>query len=102
MKPQQIKIEGFIHLTPWDNFQFNTFEDMSEHGYVLVHPWTIETETRHDFDPTSARIASLEKKRKQLQDKFIEENAKIAEEIKKLQAIGFNPRGQVIDPDTPF
>lgn len=102
MLPQSVKIEGFIHLTPWDAWYFAPFEDMSEQGFVLLRPWTIETEVPYNFDPTSARIASLEKKRKALQDKFIEENAKIAEEIKKLQAIGFQPRGQIIDPDMPF
>lgn len=99
--PKKVEIKGWIHLTPWDNFHFNTYEDMTDSGYTMVTPYTIIAEVPRDFDPTAQRIAALEKKRDALRKKFQEEIMRVNEEISKLQAIGFST-GTVIDPDDPL
>lgn len=94
---RQVEIKGWIHLTPYDSWSFNTNEDMTDYGYAMLMPYTIVTEVPRGFDPTAQRIAALEKKRDALRKKFQEEVMKVNEEISKLQAIGYNPNGQVID-----
>lgn len=104
--PKQVEVNGWIHLTPYNSWTFTTNEDMSDYGYAMLMPYTINVEVPPGFDPTAQRIAALEKKREKLRREFQEEVMRVNEEISKLQAIGYvGPGATVIDPydtDLPY
>lgn len=101
--PKKVEIKGWIHLTPWNSWSFQTVDDMTDYGYALLMPYTIITDVPQGFDPTAQRIAALEKKRDALRRKFQEEVMKVNEEISKLQALSYvSPGSTVIDPNDPF
>ena len=76
-----------------NNLKFNNFcvADMSEAGYSLVGPGTLEFDLPDDFDPRGQQIASLVKQREKVQQEFAESVARINQAISELSAIEYTP-----------
>jgi hypothetical protein len=65
--------------------------DMSQYGYVVVGPVEVECEVPDDFNPTAAKISTLEKKLDAMSDEYQRNCASIRGQISDLQCIEHSP-----------
>jgi hypothetical protein len=98
----KVTIPGFLHAQPaldWETgpdvvdghrLYFMTHEDMSDHGYVMVCPYTIEFTMPEGWDPRAQQIEALRKKKAELTREFSEAVMKIEAQISRLQAIEYD------------
>lgn len=96
-----VSIPGYLHAQPahdWETgadvvdgqrLHFMTYEDMSDHGYVMVCAHTIEFVMPEGWDPRAQQIEALKAKKAQLERDFSEAVMKINAQISNLQAIEY-------------
>lgn len=99
----KISISGFIHAIPateWDTgtdvvdghrMTFSVFDDMSDHGWVEVCPYTLEFSLPEGWDPRAQQIEALKAQKEKLKREFAESVMRIDTQISRLQAIEYAP-----------
>jgi len=99
----KVSIPQFIHCKPasiWNTgpdvinghmFLAGATSDMSEYGWSLVGPGTIEFDLPDDFDPRGKQIAALVKQREKVQQESAESVERINRTISELTAIEYTP-----------
>ncbi|MGI4815872.1 MAG: hypothetical protein ACRYG5_09940 [Janthinobacterium lividum] len=101
-----IKVEGFIHARKesWEtefSYHFWKNDDMSDCGYVLVRPHTLEFDLPVEFNPIAAQVDALEKQKTKLGEEFAARVRQINEQISKLQCIEYAPSGEAAAVEVP-
>lgn len=99
----KVSVPGFIHATPaheWDQgpaiidghrLSFFAFEDMSDSGWVMVCPHTMEFDIPEGWDPRAQQIDALKAQREKIRAEMSKRLMEIDEAISKLQAITYEP-----------
>lgn len=90
----KITIKCLVHQSVHGE-SFNVFmTDMSEYGFVVVGEAELEYDVPDDFNPTAAKIATLEKKLGVMSDEYQRNVAAIRGQISDLQCIEHTPVGE--------
>lgn len=89
----KVTVEGFIIAKQYDwgekpSFSWSAFDPTPyDKDYAIVGPHTIEFDVPEDFDIRPVRIATLTRRKEELQAKVAAEVAKIDDQIQKLLAL---------------
>ena len=89
----KIEITGHIH---WRKARYQKEEeyqffqtDMSQYGYVVVCPTTLELEIPDDFDPVKGQVEVLKKERARIHAEFQSRVNEIDDALSKLLCLEF-------------
>lgn len=89
----KVTIKTIVHQDLHGN-GFSVFaSDMSEYGYVMVGEAEFEYDVPDDFNPTAAKITTLEKKLDSMSAEYQRNCAAIRGQISDLQCIEHSPAG---------